>query len=91
MDPGRATPATTHIHLALNRPHDQFSDASKHKPQAQHAVQGIWRVAVYNPMRTYPLAFNLTVAKHANCLNNCSSHGACSEVSDSLCAPPQVS
>lgn len=39
---------------------------------------------MYNPMRTYPLAFNLTVAKHANCLNNCSSHGACSEVIHSL-------
>ena len=43
-------------------------------------VQGIWRVALYNPMRTYPLAFNLTVAKQAICLNNCSDHGTCSEV-----------
>ena len=42
-------------------------------------VQGIWRLAVHNPMRTYPLAFNLTVSKEAFCLNNCSGHGTCSQ------------
>ena len=46
-------------------------------------TQGLWRAAMYNPMRAYQMAFNLTVSKHATCLNNCSSHGKCSE--DGVC------
>ena len=49
-------------------------------PQPERAAQGIWRLALFNPLRSYSVAFNLTVSKHATCLNDCSGRGQCSQV-----------
>lgn len=46
-------------------------------------VQGVWRAAIYNPMRIYKLGYNLTTTKEGRCLNNCTGHGTCSE--DAIC------
>ena len=46
-------------------------------------VQGVWRAAMYNPMRMYKLAYNLTTVKEGRCLNNCTDHGTCSD--DAVC------
>ena len=45
--------------------------------------QGVWRAAIYNPMRIYKLGYNLTTTKEGRCLNNCTSHGSCSD--DAIC------
>ncbi|EIE26855.1 hypothetical protein COCSUDRAFT_39831 [Coccomyxa subellipsoidea C-169] len=45
--------------------------------------QGVWRAAIYNPMRIYKLAYNLTTVKEGRCLNNCTGHGTCSD--DAVC------
>ena len=37
--------------------------------------QGEWALAVYNPMPSMPLAYNLTVHKVGRCLHNCSDKG----------------
>ncbi len=43
------------------------------------------QLAVYNPMRQYRIAYNLTISKEGRCLNNCTgpSHGTCN--SDGVC------
>ena len=41
------------------------------------AMQGFWRIAIYNPMLVYQIGYNLTAVKVAHCLNNCSGHGQC--------------
>ncbi len=45
--------------------------------------QGLWRIAIYNPMRLYQIGYQLTAVKLGNCLNDCSNHGLCN--SDGLC------
>ena len=46
-------------------------------------MQGIWRAAIYNPMRIYKLGYSLTTTKEGRCLNNCTGHGTCSN--DAVC------
>ncbi len=46
-------------------------------------AQGVWRAAIYNPMRIYKLGYNLTTTKEGRCLNNCTGHGTCSD--DAIC------
>lgn len=41
------------------------------------AMQGFWRIAIYNPMLVHQIGYNLTAVKVAHCLNNCSGHGQC--------------
>ena len=41
------------------------------------AMQGLWRIAIYNPMLVHQIGYNLTAFKVAHCLNNCSGHGQC--------------
>lgn len=50
---------------------------------APFLTQGVWRAAIYNPMRIYKLSYNLTASKEAHCLNGCNGHGTCSE--DAVC------
>ena len=38
---------------------------------------GGFNLAVYNPMPTMPLAYNLTLSKIGRCLHNCSDNGRC--------------
>lgn len=42
-----------------------------------------WTLAVYNPMPTIPIGYNVTVHRIGRCLHACSGHGTCS--SDGLC------
>ena len=46
-------------------------------------LQGTWRAAIYNPMRIYKLGYTIKLSKQANCLNDCSGHGDCTE--DGIC------
>ena len=48
-------------------------------------MQADWRAAIFNPMRLYKIAYNLTLSKQAFCLNDCSGHGTCSEDGECLC------
>lgn len=59
-------------HSALNQPLPQAFNLSLCPAQVR---SGRWVLAVYNPLHTMPLAFNLTVHKVGRCLHNCSSHG----------------
>ena len=47
-------------------------------------AQGVWHAAMYNPMRIYQIAYNLTAIRHGHCLNDCSGHGECSD--DGICS-----
>ncbi|KAL3154641.1 hypothetical protein ABBQ32_014088 [Trebouxia sp. C0010 RCD-2024] len=48
---------------------------------------GLWRVAIYNPMRMYQVGYNLTALKIAHCLNECSGHGQCDHTGTCHCDP----
>ncbi|DBB04188.1 hypothetical protein WJX77_010421 [Trebouxia sp. C0004] len=41
--------------------------------------EGLWRIAIYNPMRLYQIGYKLTAVKLAHCLNDCSGHGSCDD------------
>jgi hypothetical protein len=50
-----------------------------------NGTQGNWRAAIYNPMRVYKMAYNLSAEKHVHCLNNCSQNGKCTEDGQCKC------
>lgn len=52
-----------------------------------NGAQGLWRVAIYNPMRMYQVGYNLTALKIAHCLNECSGHGQCDHTGTCHCDP----
>jgi hypothetical protein len=41
------------------------------------------QLAVYNPTRLHAISYELMITKVGRCLNNCSSHGICSD--DGVC------
>lgn len=49
----------------------------RHDTASCVAMQGFWRIAVYNPMLVYQIGYNLTALRIAHCLNNCNGHGQC--------------
>jgi hypothetical protein len=57
--------------LALDEPNRPFNLSLC----AAQVRAGQWVAAVYNPLPTAPLGFNLTVHKIGRCLRNCSDHG----------------
>lgn len=57
--------------LALDEPNRSFNLSLC----AAQVRAGQWVAAVYNPLPTAPLGFNLTVHKIGRCLRNCSDHG----------------
>lgn len=64
--------------LSLDQPNTNYS-LSLCPAQAR---EGNYSLAVYNPVPTAALAFNLTLHKIGRCLHNCSSHGRCAGVRD---------
>ncbi len=57
--------------LALDEPNRPFNLSLC----AAQVRAGQWVAAVYNPLPSAPLGFNLTVHKIGRCLRNCSNHG----------------
>ncbi|KAK9824143.1 hypothetical protein WJX72_008089 [[Myrmecia] bisecta] len=45
--------------------------------------KGTWRVAIYNPLRLYKIAYKLAAQKLAHCLNDCNGNGDCD--ADGMC------
>ena len=65
------SPADFTYKLALDEPNRSFNLSLC----AAQARAGQWVAAVYNPLPTAALGFNLTVHKIGRCLHNCSDHG----------------
>lgn len=43
---------------------------------------------MYNPIRVYAMAYNLTAVNQVHCLNNCSGHGECQADGTCVCQSP---
>ena len=65
------SPSDFSYKLALDEPNRSFNLSLC----AAQVRAGQWVAAVYNPLPTAPLGFNLTVHKIGRCLRNCSDHG----------------
>ncbi|KDD73492.1 hypothetical protein H632_c2121p0 [Helicosporidium sp. ATCC 50920] len=61
------------------------------EPDAVHALsvcpsqlrKGPWRMAIYNPLPSAPMGYNVTVFANGRCLGDCNKHGTCSD--EGLC------
>ena len=65
--------ATSTLRVVLRQQHRK----PRHDTASCVAMQGFWRIAVYNPMLVYQIGYNLTAVRIAHCLNNCNGHGQC--------------